>query len=227
MFPIFGSYPCSTTPPAALAINSMDTGHNSSTSPGTSTFTNTAGTFMVLPIIATCDGGTPSISAVTYGGVAMTLVPSSTITYDTVNITMLSLYYLVNPPKGSNTISITAAGTGSYLDIIWGAISFVGQNATTPLGTPATATSTANVSPATVTLSSTTNGDYVLGFAATGTGFTGVGGGFTEVWLDNVSSSTSGDNGVLAYIQATGSSVSPSFTLTADYWGIIAIQVQH
>lgn len=229
VFPIFGSYPCTSTPPAALAIDSIDTGHNSITFPGTSTFNNVAGTLLILPAIVTSDAGTPAFSTITYGGSALTLLPGSSINWDAgANPTVAAIYYLVNPKKGSNTISIGASSPGaSYTDVIWGAISFVGQNASSPLGTPATAVNTSNVSPATVTITGTTANNFVLAFAATGSGFISVSSPFTQAWVDNISGNTSGDNGILAYDQTPGGSLSPSISLTPDNWGIVAVEVKH
>ncbi|MEI6607720.1 MAG: hypothetical protein WCP35_20635, partial [Verrucomicrobiota bacterium] len=86
-----------------------------------------------------------TVSTVTYGGVAMTLVGSSIITGSTTSGSE-SIYRLLNPPTGANNLVVTWSGALSYSAVV-GAITYAGVNQTTPTGTFASGSSTTTNSP--------------------------------------------------------------------------------
>src|SRR4051812_48768267 len=76
-----------------------------------------------------------AVNSITYNGVAMTLVPSSTATDGTSTFNRTVLYYLINPAAGAHTVSITFGGAVNGVDA--GSISLNGaaQSAPTAAGT--------------------------------------------------------------------------------------------
>ena len=75
------------------------------------------------------DAGTMSVTAVTYGGQACSSV--GTASHSPTSNEYAECWYLVNPPTGSNTLSITVSGT--IRDIYYGLVAFTGVNQTTPI----------------------------------------------------------------------------------------------
>jgi len=87
-----------------------------------------------------------SVTAITYNGVAMTLLGSAA---STGNYTRSYIYYMIAPPTGTNTLTVTASGT---CGIKLGAVSWYNVNQSTPFGTAVTAgSSTGSSSSLTVT----------------------------------------------------------------------------
>jgi len=105
-------------------------------------------------------GGT--ITSITYGGQAMTAIGTTfTITHNG-NPCYSNVFYLVNPPTGSNTLAIAGS---SVNQIEANLVSFYGVNQTTPIrsGTIATA-NTGNNSSYSLTVSSNAN-DLTFSYA--------------------------------------------------------------
>lgn len=90
----------------AIALDTTSTGTNTSGSPLTWSHTCT-GRDLAL-IVAACNGAaTATITAASYGGYPMTQITSGvTSTND-----KITLWFLLSPPTGSNTVSVTFGGT--------------------------------------------------------------------------------------------------------------------
>jgi hypothetical protein len=212
-----------------LAIDSQETsnaGHNSTTSPLTWTFNNTAGNKLYVPVTASSNSATaPTIGTVSYNGVSMTLVTGSSQTISASNATISAIYYLDSPATGSHAVSVavTFPGGTTVTDIIAGAISFSGAASGSNTAVSSQGNSTG---PATTSLS-TTSGQYVLSLAATGTGLSSTPTNPTTLsWLDNVSGNSSGDNAGMGTQTTSGGTVSATWGLTAsDFWIITAVAV--
>lgn len=95
-----------------------------------------------------------TVSGVTYNSVAMTAVPSGATNNGQFYV---SLWYLIAPATGSNTVSVTF--TGGVFDFKAGSVSFTGADQTTPLGTAVTATGSSTTPSVTVT---SATGEIVL-----------------------------------------------------------------
>lgn len=111
--------------------------------------------------VSWCDyGGTVTISAITFNGVAMTLVKADD---NTLGI-RLATYKLLNPPTGANTLSVTFSGVtfGTAEADAWQDV-----DQTTPNGSVTTSYSTTNATPST-TLASSTSGNVVRAAANLG-----------------------------------------------------------
>lgn len=217
----------------ALAIDSQEVsgaGHNSATSPLTYTFTNTAGTLLVVGVVISESPGAanaPTSVGVTYNGVSMTQV-GHVSWFDNTSSNGY-LFYLVNPATGANSVVVTPVGFVSLSQIIASAISFTGQRASSPLGTATTANNGGTSStPATVTLTGTTSGSYVVSVAGAGDAFTASPAVSPTVLsaLKNVDGNTASDNLVFGYNSNTGGSVTAAYNITVnDTWGIAAVEI--
>lgn len=84
-------------------VAAADGGNNSSAS-NSLTFSYTVGTGANRLLVVYVGSGANNITGVTYAGVAMTLAAQSATGNN-------SIYYLLNPPSGSNSVVITAATT--------------------------------------------------------------------------------------------------------------------
>ena len=168
---------------AALAIDSQESGgtaHNSTTSPLSWSFTNTAGTLLVVGVVIT-GNGTPTISGVTWNGTSMNPVSGASGTWCTVggaNTSGVYFYYLEGATTGAHTISVTFSYAGSPLDALGAAISFTGENSGGPVANGAFNTQNATLcsaysTSASVTVNSTTSGDYVLEVGGAGSSWSG------------------------------------------------------
>jgi len=216
---------------AALAIDSQEAsnaGHNSATSPLTWSFTNTAGTLLIVGACVN-DTGTPTvaISGVTYNGVAMSAIAGTdnASTLGTAS-NLCRLYQLLSPATGAHTVSVSWTGGGGYSDAIGGAISFTGNNSTTPTGNPATASDTSGTSnSASVSLTGTASGDYVVSLVATGSGVGTATAPTAISWKLNVSLNDIGDNAALGQQTTSGGTVNAGFSVTADVWSMSAMEV--
>ena len=90
----------------AISRNSIGTGNNSGavTNPS-NTFNNVSGNLLAVGFAYDKNG---SVTAATYGGVAMTSAGTVTMTGWVYKV---ALYYLINPPTGSNTVNFTLSAS--------------------------------------------------------------------------------------------------------------------
>jgi pectate lyase len=118
---------------AAIAFDAV--GSTSATNAATVTWSHTVGTANILVVgLATEDTSTTTlnVSAITYNGVALTAVSGSTATAGTSTFDRSQLFYLLNPPAGVHTVSVTFGGAVN--NVAAGSISLSGV-----AGAPATA----------------------------------------------------------------------------------------
>jgi hypothetical protein len=217
----------------ALAVNSemaSSAGFNSAGSPFTYSFNNAAGTLLVVGVLVTgTSGSAAAISAVTYGGTAMTAVSGASVTWDSggVSANLLKFYYLLSPLTGSNTVSITWTDPPAPVDAISGAISFTGNDSVTPIRSTAFTNTALTGTTASVVVTGTTTGNIVVDISGCGASAGFSGRTNTLSWAKNVSGSTGGDNAESTRAAGTGGSVTMSHTVSAsDSWGVVAIEVQ-
>jgi len=137
----------------ALAIDAVTDASGSGAGPFAWSHT-CAGSDRVLLVGISYYDSADTVSALTYNSVAMTVVPSSTVSNGQYTST---LYRLIAPATGSNTVSVTF--TGGVFDFKAGSVSFTGADQTTPLGTANTATGSSTTPSVTVT---SATGEIVL-----------------------------------------------------------------
>jgi uncharacterized repeat protein (TIGR01451 family) len=155
------------------------------------------------------DNDDETVTAVSYGGTAMTQIGTA----NTGNDGTIYLYRMVNPPTGSNTLAITWNSSLNNGAVI-GAVTYEGVDPTQPTGTFASATSTGSTTPAVNVVSQ--SGDLVIGLVAgrTTSAYTITGGGSSLWSILRTSNQTSGS----AQTRAGGGTVNVSWSGTNDEW---------
>ncbi len=126
---------------AAIAVDAVAS--TSTTNVTTVTWSHAVGTgaSILLVELATEDTSTSvlNVTTITYNGVAMTAVPSSTATTGSSTFDRTQLFYLLSPPSGTHTVSVTFGGTVN--DVAAGSLSLSGTTGAPGSAVIATATS--------------------------------------------------------------------------------------
>ena len=129
------------------------------------------------------------------------------------------LFYLVAPPTGTHTVTVTETGYSGYYTLEGGSTSFTGVNQTTP-GQNTVSSIGSNPNP---TLSVTSaSGHMVVDVVVDGSAISTS--GQTLEWLNNDNGNTGGGNA--AQSTAAGApSVTMSYTAVSDWWAMIGMDV--
>lgn len=187
--------------------------------------TNTASgsdTYLIVSV-SLSDGVNRAVTSVTVsGGYTMTMLTNGLPNNSSAS-GHLYLYGLVNPPTGSNQLTI-ATGTSTTAAIIMGQMLFSGVNQSSPVG--GTMMSYGSSATATITISSAAN-NLVADAVATGSSCGAAGGtGHTRRWLNNYDTQSGAGN--CAGGSTTGAaSVTPTYSVTSDYWVMCAASLAH
>lgn len=190
-------------------------------------FNNAAGTVLFVGVSWGQTTGTAwSISGVTYDGVAMT--PEIAVTYDGVTHSAAgaSLYSLKNPSTGSKNVVVTMGlGTITPRSIESGAISFTGNDTTTPVVASSGKSNfrESNGTTATVNSGTTTTGNIAIAQMATGSGYSST--SQTLSWSDNFNTGSAGGCAAMTYANGTGGVINFSNTITSDFMGMVCLEV--
>ena len=191
----------------------------------TYSFTNTAGTMLIVAASANASNTqdtnpltTPAITGVTYNGVAMTKI--GTLDRNSVATPQCeeTFWYLANPANGANNVVVTASA--AYWGLISGALSVT--NATIP-GNVVSKANDANATTESVAVNGTLASSMIVAYMATGTGYTS-----TSQTLSaslNFSSHTGGDNAALTRTPGTGGTVTMSDVTSSDVGGMLAMEI--
>jgi hypothetical protein len=216
---------------ATLAVDSQEASnvaHNSATSPLTYSFTNSAGTLFCEGVVVDYANASTGVSiSATYNGAAMTA--ASGLPFKFTNASedaYVDLFCLEAPATGAHNVSVTVSQTtGTLQDIFGGGISFTGAVTSSPAGTPATNSSTTGTTTSTVNLTGTTNGNWVLSVACTGTSFSSANSPTVLSALKNASGATTCDTMVLGQQSTGGGTATAAFAQSSDDWAIVAAEV--
>jgi len=158
-----------------------------------------------------------TVTSVTYNGVSMTAIPSSSTTNGQYYI---DGFYLIAPATGTNTISVSVSG--SVFDLGAGAISFTGAHQTTMLGTAVTATGTSTTP--SVNVSSAATEIVSDGLVIVHSGTLSVGASQTSRW------NTFAGGGFIKYAGSTetgsGTTTMSWSNSTSQVWAIAAVPVK-
>lgn len=163
------------------------------------------------------DGG--STMSATYNSVSMTSL--GTVHTNNSFGGFIQLWYLKGPATGANTVAITESGGSTPLTLVGGSISLTGVDQTSPVGTPVTAAGSSGT--ASVAVTGTTSGNMIVDAVACGSAISTS--TQTNRWKDNAAT-TSGAGNAAQSTAAAGGSVTMSYTVTSDWWGIIAVEVK-
>lgn len=150
----------------------------------------------------------------TYNSVSMTSL--GLVHSDNSNAGFVQLFGLVNPPTGAQTVLVTPSATAT---LSAGSISFTGASG---FGTAVTAFGS-SAAPS-VAVTGTTSGNMVVDAACCGStaGFSSS--TQTNRWLKNTDGATGAGDGA-GSTAAAGGSVTMSYAITSDFWGVVAVEV--
>jgi hypothetical protein len=138
----------------------------------------------------------------------------------------LTVWGLVNPPTGTNTITATVTGcTGTVQEMTGGSESFTGVNQVTPFGAHAINWGSSALSSVSNTASSSS--DLMGEFVANGSQIGAVVSPLVQKFGELQDNNTGAGNTAGGIAPATGSAQTSSWQLTNDWWGAAAVVVQH
>lgn len=140
----------------AIAVDSTGSATPSSASSSTRTvsFTNTAGTFLVVGIARFRNVTTNSV---TYNGVSMTKAVESIES----SANRCELWYLANPATGANNIVVTFSTTTDD-GLVIGSISFTGVDNASPIGTTANQVAGTTSNSPSIAITTANNNSYIV-----------------------------------------------------------------
>lgn len=206
--------------------NGATTDHAAAPTPNPLTWSHTctgSDRYLEVDIVVGSDltGAATTIDAVTYNGVAMTLVTNSQQTSNDTTGGYVVKYGLVAPATGANTVSVAFTVTGgNNADIKAGSKSYTGVDQTTPWEAVTKAfgdstTPSVNVASAVGDMVS----DAVVSASAIASS------GQTLRWNRDLNTSSAGGNGAGA-TAAGGASVTMSYAIPSDWWGIVGYNIR-
>lgn len=156
--------------------------------------------------------------AATYNAISMT----ATTLVHTNNGTsgFVQMFYLINPPTGANTVSLTASGPGTFA-IEGGSISFDGADQTTGIRNFNSAFGSSTTPSATIT---STAGNMVVAIVTNGN--TIASSSQTSQYIANNTGGATGGGCCNAGATAAGSSsVNMSWTVSSDDWAVVGMDI--
>jgi hypothetical protein len=202
----------------ALAVDAVSSSENSAQTSLTWAHTCTGSNRLLLVGIVFYRNSNSAIDDVTYNGVSMDEVPSSTTNNGEY---FVAVYSLVAPATGSNNIVVSMSGSAPF-ELSAGGISFTDAHQTVPLGTANTATGTSSAP--SVTISSGTDQIVFANLAMLHNGTLSVGALQTSRWNDI------GASGFLKYAGSTepgDASTTMSWSnTTSQAWAITGVPVK-
>lgn len=158
------------------------------------------------------------VVAVTYNSTPMTSLAKVHSNNSTTGF--IELFYLVAPSAGANTVSVSiTANAGLGFTLSAGSVSFTGVDQSTPLVN--TATNIGSGTTPTVNVTSAVDSmvvDAVCAGSAIGSS------NQTSRWIRNTAISSAAGNGAQS-TAAGAATVTMSYSITSDFWGIIGAKV--
>src|SRR3990172_1878325 len=158
---------------SSLVFDAASTSKASGTSLSWSHTTGSTAERALVVAVAANNDATGTFGDVTYAGTPLTFLGWGTSSGFSVRI-----WYLLNPPSGANTISIS---TTVSMAMVGGATSWSGVNQDTPFGTMTGDTQITSTTSITVT---SATGEFVLDFLVANNETATVGAGQTQRWND-------------------------------------------
>ena len=142
----------------AIALDAVSNGTATTTSPLTWSHTCTGSDLILVVGVNIYSAGTPNCSGVTYNGVSLTLIGSKRTYFS--ELGQISLWYLLNPVTGANTVSVSFTGTVANCDA--GAVSYTGVAQSGQPDAVAGATTQTSANPS-VTVTTVADNCWVVG----------------------------------------------------------------
>lgn len=201
------------------AVGPSSAGAGTATAASSLSWTHTAGTGPVAVVVGLgCSNNAATLSA-TCGGTAMTSFGLIGNNNSTSGFTQL--FGLAGVAAGAQSVVISATQPAL---IEAGSVSYSGAALTNAaaFGTPVTAFGSSAAASASV--ASTSASSMVSGASSSGTGVTSVTSG-TSRWIDNLNTTSAAGAGSGADIPGSGGTVTLTWSITSDFWGVVAVEV--
>jgi hypothetical protein len=192
----------------------------SSTASNTVTWSHTCSGSNRLLIVGVAVGAntSPTISSVTYNGVAMTSVGKMNTNNQT-NAGFVELFRLIAPATGTNSVVVTTSA--AVLTLAAGSVSFTGVHQVAPLGVPVLAFGDSTTP--SVSVPNTSLGNVVIDAMCCGTAATAS--SQTLMWRRNINGGSGAGNGASSTVAATGGTMTLAHTQPADFWASVGVEV--
>lgn len=171
-----------------------------------------------------CDTDATTISAISWNSQPMTPLYAGSANYKHQNsgtAGWTAVYKLVNAPAGTGNVSVTLSGSS-----VWegGSLSFSGADAAAGIGTPQAFAGTGLSQPS-ASFTPTTSGRIIAAFLGCGNFINSATSPLTSRFINNQGGSNAGGMAAGATAPSTGSAVSLAWSITADFWSIVAVEV--
>ena len=203
------------------AVGPSSAGTHSTTSPLTWTHICAATANLIVVGVNLSNGLFTAVTAVTYGGLACTLIPGAQVyAGNTGTAGPAQMFARFNPPTGSNTVSVTTTGGN---DVIGGSVSVIGASGS--FGTAVKGGSSGGSAAASVAVPGTTTGGIVFNMVQSGSGVTSATAPNIRQYLTNAGTSTAADNSAMGTDPSTGGTVTPAWVLVNDTNAIVAVEI--
>jgi hypothetical protein len=177
----------------------------------------------VLLAAVACDNDPATITGVTWGAVPMTPLAAGSANYihsNGMTAGWIAVYKLVNAAAGTANITATLSAASAAEG---GSLSFSGADTVT--GISARQTATGAGTPATCSFTPTTSGNIVAAFLVNGNFISSATSPSTSRFVNNTGGSNAGGHIAGATSPSTGSAVTTAWTVTADWYAVIAVEV--
>lgn len=171
---------------------------------------------LVIGVSMLSAADTTTVTGITYNGVAMTQVRR-----DRNSLMASELWYLIDPARGTNTVTVTLSG---LVDSAAGAVSFIGVDQATPIDANNGATGSGD--PATVAVTSITDNAYAMDTVVSSDTAITVGASQTQKW--NLSCTLGTGAGSTEGPQVSAGAITMSWTDVgvANSWAISALALR-
>ena len=187
------------------------------------TFNHTCSGSNRVLIVDVAVGNSPDsmTCGVTYNGVAMTSLAKKHSNENTAGY--IEKFILINPASGSNSVVVTL--TGAATTLIAGGKSYNGASQTLADYTGSVVSASGADATPTVNVTGTALDSIVDDGSCNGNAFTAVGAGQTQRWDVPVNNNTAAGNARGSTEPGNGGTVTMSYTVTSDWWAIIAVEI--
>lgn len=210
----------------AVSFDVAADAHSGKTASGLTFDSGSTSASASLLLVFVTVGGTgspaPSVSSITYGGVSL----GSAVKIQTSGNARIELWKLISPASGVNSIVITlSSATDGNSIICAGAMSFIDSDLSTPLGTAVSASGSGTTP--TVDITDSATDDLVIDGVVLGSdSAVTAGAGQTKRWEELVGADSYGNNGAGSTEAGASGTVTMSWTVGDDAWGIIGVTIK-
>lgn len=172
---------------------------------------------VLVVVVGISSGSSQNVTAVTYGGVSMTLYGRQT---DPDGWSEATLFYLLNPPSGSNSFAVTSSANANAAFLcatLTGADTGSVGNGNKASGNSA--------SPG-VSVTPTAATSYLVGMVTSGTDSTAISSRLSSTIINEIQQSGNYRAGMVGLAASSTSSHTLGATAANDYWAFVVLEIK-